>query len=76
MFCFFDEKGFCLQFSMENFKQGVSVWMFSFFQFCNIAEVVIIHKLIWVRGDQKDLCIVLWNMHGGGVNKLEMKCKY
>ncbi len=21
--------------------------------------------------DQKDLCLVLWNMHGGGVNKLE-----
>ncbi len=22
--------------------------------------------------DQKDLCVVLWNMHGGGVNKLEI----
>ncbi len=22
--------------------------------------------------DQIDLCVVLWNMHGGGVNKLEM----
>jgi hypothetical protein len=23
------------------------------------------------REDQRDLCVVLWNMHGGGVNKLE-----
>ncbi len=22
------------------------------------------------RGDQRDLWVVLWNMHGGGVNKL------
>ncbi len=22
--------------------------------------------------EQRDLCVVLWNMHGGGVNKLEM----
>jgi hypothetical protein len=22
--------------------------------------------------DQKDLCVVLWNMHGGDVNKLEI----
>jgi hypothetical protein len=22
-------------------------------------------------GTKKDLCVILWNMHGGGVNKLE-----
>ncbi len=28
-------------------------------------------SFIYECRDQKDLCVVLWNMHGGGVNKLE-----
>ncbi len=29
-------------------------------------------KLLYECGDQKALCVILWNMHGGGANKLEM----
>ncbi len=27
---------------------------------------------IYGCGDQRNLCMVLWNMHGGGVNKLKI----
>jgi len=28
---------------------------------------------VYGSSDQRDLCVVLWNMHEGGVNKLETK---